>query len=54
MLHYCRVSLLLHLSVIAVERSLRFDCATLVSPKRTNTAMTGEENQQFIFHNNGA
>ncbi|MDR0572073.1 MAG: hypothetical protein LBG48_04450, partial [Rickettsiales bacterium] len=25
------------LSWIAVERSLRFDCATLVSPKRTNT-----------------
>ncbi|MDR0572213.1 MAG: hypothetical protein LBG48_05155 [Rickettsiales bacterium] len=24
----------------AVERSLRFDCATLVSPKRTNPIMT--------------
>ncbi|MDR0571580.1 MAG: hypothetical protein LBG48_01880 [Rickettsiales bacterium] len=28
------------LSWIAVERSLRFDYATLVSPKRTNTAIT--------------
>ncbi|MDR0572111.1 MAG: hypothetical protein LBG48_04640 [Rickettsiales bacterium] len=40
MLHYCEVSLLLNLSVIAVERSLGFDYAMLVSPKRTNTAMT--------------
>ncbi|MDR0571742.1 MAG: hypothetical protein LBG48_02705 [Rickettsiales bacterium] len=40
MLHYCGVSLLLHLSVIAVERYLRFDYISFVSPKRTNTAMT--------------